>query len=144
MISQVRLPRMNSENPQADRFIGEFQELKHGRSDGPSLRAAMRDHAGPDELRPVEYLRSGSTLAATGASVHDVLSPGRELIDGLQLLTDGRWFWYSDLAHYVELYHVALGDRFVRHARDQNWAAPPLTTAELSKIGEALCDDDNT
>ncbi|MFE4920754.1 hypothetical protein [Streptomyces sp. NPDC056661] len=40
-VSQVRIPPMNSEN--ADRFLGEFQELEHGRPDGPSLRAAVRD-----------------------------------------------------------------------------------------------------
>jgi hypothetical protein len=135
---------MNSENPHADRFLGEFQELKHGRPDGPSLRAALRDHAGPDEPRLVEYLRSGSILAATGSRVHDVLNPGRALIDRLHLLTDGRWFWYSDLAHYVEQYHVALDERFVQHAQDQNWAAPLLTPAELIKTEEDLFDDEST
>ncbi|MFE4649771.1 hypothetical protein [Streptomyces sp. NPDC056707] len=134
---------MNSENPNADHFLGEFQELEHGRPDGPSLRAAVRDHADPDELRLVEYLRSGTILAATASPVHDILSPGRELIDGLHLLTDGQWFWYSDLAHYVEQYHVALDERFVQHAQGRNWAAPPLTHAELRQIEETLFDDDS-
>lgn len=134
---------MNSANPHSDRLLGEFQELEHGRPDGPSLRAAVRDHGGPDEHRLVEYLRSGSILAATGSRVHDILSPDRELIDGLHLFTDGQWFWYSDLAHYVEQYHVALDERFVQHAQDQNWAAPTLTTAELIKIEETLFDDES-
>ncbi|MEU6011886.1 hypothetical protein [Streptomyces sp. NPDC047453] len=44
----------------------------------------------------MRYLRSGSALAATGTRVHDVLSGGRELIDALELHTDGEWFWYSE------------------------------------------------
>ncbi|MFE7792636.1 hypothetical protein [Streptomyces sp. NPDC057460] len=133
---------MSSEN--ADRFLGEFQELEHGRPDGASLRAAVRERADPNALRLVEYLRSGTTLAATASPVHDILSPGRELIDGLHLLTDGQWLWYSDLAHYVERYHVALDERFVQHAQAQNWTAPPLTHAELSEIEETLFDDDSS
>ncbi|MGY5034892.1 hypothetical protein ACWC9U_29395 [Streptomyces sp. 900116325] len=90
-----------------------------------------------------EYLRSGTTVAATASPVHDILRPGREPNDGLHLLSDGQWFWYSDLALYVERYHVTLDERFVQHAQAQNCTAPPLTHAELSEIEEALFDDDS-
>ncbi|MET9473355.1 hypothetical protein [Streptomyces sp. NPDC002922] len=33
--------------------------------------------------------------------------------------------------------------RIVQHARGQNWAAPPLTHAELIEIEETLFDDDS-
>ncbi|MFD0213026.1 hypothetical protein ACFVH9_28980 [Streptomyces hirsutus] len=121
-----------------DRFLGEFQELEHGRPDGPALRESVRDQASPDEEGLVRYLRSGSALAVTGAQVHDVLSSGRELIGALELHTDGEWFWYSDLAHYVERYHVPLDEAFVDHARAQYWAPPILSTNDLIRIGDTL------
>ncbi|MGW4996396.1 hypothetical protein ACWEP8_01925 [Streptomyces hydrogenans] len=71
-----------------------------------------------------------------------VLSPERELIGGLSLLTDGQWFWYSDLAHYVERYHVTLDPRFVQHARSANWCPPRLTEDELIERGDALFGDE--
>ncbi|WP_329311196.1 hypothetical protein [Streptomyces sp. NBC_01262] len=135
---------MSSEPPNARRLLGEFRELEHGRPDGPSLRAAVRDQAGPDELRLAHYLRSGAVLAATGSRVHDVLSPDQEPIDGLRLHTDGQWFWYSDLAHYVEQYHVALDEHFAQHARDQDFVPPQLSTTDLIKIEQTLFDNEDS
>ncbi|MEU6881848.1 hypothetical protein [Streptomyces sp. NPDC046712] len=104
----------------------------------------MRDQAGPDELQIVRYLRSGTVLAATGSSVHDVLSPAHEFVDGLHLHTDGQWFWYSDLAHYVEHYHVALDEEFLQHARDLNFIPPQLSDSDLLEIEESLFDDEDS
>jgi hypothetical protein len=59
------------------------------------------------------------------------------------LLTDGQWFWYSDLAHYVEHYHLALDERFIQHVRSRNWSPPQLTEDELVEIGEAVFDDED-
>jgi hypothetical protein len=75
-----------------NRLIGEFQELQHGRPDGPALRESVRDQASPDEEKLVGCLRSGSPLAVSGTPVHDILSSGKELIDALELHTDGEWF----------------------------------------------------
>lgn len=133
---------MSSNQPSvSDRFVGEFRELGHGRPDGPSLHAAARDEGDRDEQSLARYLREGAVLAATTTRVHDVLSPEHELIGGLSLLTDGQWFWYSDLAHYVERYHVTLDERFVQHARSRNWSPPQLTQDELVEIEEAMFDD---
>lgn len=134
---------MSSNQPSvSDRFVGEFRELGHGRPDGPSLHAAVRDQGDQDEQSLARYLREGGVLAVTGTRLYDILSPERELIGGLSLLTDGQWFWYSDLAHYVERYHVALDQRFVQHARSRNWSPPELTDDELVEIGDALFDED--
>ncbi|MGW6523259.1 MULTISPECIES: hypothetical protein [unclassified Streptomyces] len=134
---------MSSNQPSiSDRFVGEFRELGHGRPDGPSLHAAVRDEGGQDEKSLTCYLREGAVLAVTGSGVHDVLSPERELIGGLSLLTDGQWFWYSDLAHYVERYHVTLDERFIQDARSRNWSPPRLTHDDLVEIEEAMFDDE--
>ncbi|GAA3855095.1 hypothetical protein ACWEP2_13730 [Streptomyces sp. NPDC004279] len=133
---------MSSEHIYADRFLGEFRELKHGRPDGPSLHASLRSKGDPHEADLVRYLRAGSMLAASGSAVYDVLSPTNELIDGLHLLTDGEWFWYPDLAHYVERYHVPVDDRFVEHARLRGWSAPQLSEAELIQLADAFWADE--
>ncbi len=125
----------------SDRFIGEFRELGHGRPDGPSLHAAVRDEGDQDEPFLVRYLSAGTVVTVSGTGVHDVVSPGHEFIGALSLLTDGQWLWYSDLAHYVERYHVTLDDRFVQHARSQDWPPPQLTPAELAEIDEAFHDE---
>lgn len=133
---------MSSENKYAGRFLGEFQELEHGRTDGPSLRDCRRREGEAYEADLVRYLRAGSVLAATTSGVHDVLSPSNELIGGLHLLTDGEWFWYTDLAHYVEHYHVPLEARFVDHARGRGWTPAQLSDAELVWIADAFFPND--
>ncbi|WP_225812235.1 hypothetical protein [Streptomyces spinosus] len=119
-----------------DRFLGEFQELAHGRPDCPALRDSVRDHAAPDEEKLVRYLRAGSALAVTGSPAHDALSG--EFIGALELHTDGEWFWYSDLAHYVERYHVPLDEDFTDHARAHHWTPPALSTEDLIEIADTL------
>ncbi|MET8631676.1 hypothetical protein [Streptomyces sp. NPDC004680] len=133
---------MSDEHIYADRFLGEFRELKHGRSDGPPLHASVRSKGDRHEENLVHYLRSGSVLAATGSAVYDVLSPTNELIDALHLLTDGEWFWHTDLAHYVERYHVPLDDRFVDHAPLQGWSPPQLSEDELIRIADVFFPED--
>ncbi|MFJ8636399.1 hypothetical protein [Streptomyces sp. NPDC093568] len=56
----------------------------------------------------------------------------------MELLTDGEWFWYSDLAHYVGPYHVQLDKACVDHARAQHWVPPNLSTEDLIRIGDTL------
>jgi hypothetical protein len=129
---------MTNESFLLDRFLGEFRELAHGRPDGPALRDSVRDHAAPDEEKLVHYLRAGARLAFTGSRVHDVLSPDRELIGALELYTDGEWFWYSDLAHYIERYHVPLDEAFIKYAHARHWTPPRLSTEDLIRIGDTL------
>ncbi|MCM2425194.1 hypothetical protein [Streptomyces sp. RKAG337] len=121
-------------------MVGDFRELEHGRPDSPSLRAAVgaRGPAHAGEL--IRYLRSGAVLAATAGLTHDVLSPDRTVIGGLSLLTDGRWLWYSDLAHYVEHHHVALDSRFIAHAQSRDWTVPQLSRQDLLAMEAALFD----
>ncbi|WP_079000539.1 hypothetical protein [Streptomyces sp. AS58] len=133
---------MTSEHPYADRLLGEFRELEHGNPDGPSLIAAVRSEGHPYEADLVRYLRAGSVLAATGSAVYDFLSPTGEFIDGLHLLTDGEWFWHTDLAHYVERYHVPVDDRFVDHARHRGWIPPQLCDDQLIQIADTLFPGD--
>ncbi|MGW7053579.1 hypothetical protein [Streptomyces sp. NPDC054887] len=125
-------------SPSRDRFLGAYRELKHGSPDGPSLHACVRSKGDPHEENLVRYLRAGSVFAATGSGVNNVLSPTNQLIDDLHLLTDGEWFWHTDLAHHVERYHVPVDQRFVEHARDLGWSPPQLSETELIRLADAF------
>ncbi|QDN95105.1 hypothetical protein FNV65_00675 [Streptomyces sp. S1A1-8] len=118
--------------------VGNFRELERGWPDGPSLRGSVRDKAPAQARELVEYLRNGTVLVATATLVHDVLSPSHAVIGGWRLLTDGHWLWHSDLAYYVERYHVALDQRFLAHVRGNDWTVPQLTDEELLALEAAL------
>lgn len=123
-------------------FVGDFRELEQGDPDGPSLVSAVGAEASANARELVEYLRSGALLAATATLVHDVLSPDNAPIGGLHLLTDGQWLWYSDLAHYVEHYNVALEPQFIAHAHANGWVVPQVDVAKLRALEVIVLGDD--
>ncbi|WP_405853890.1 hypothetical protein OG407_00455 [Streptomyces sp. NBC_01515] len=123
-------------------FVGDFRELEQGSPDGPSLWSAIKTDASVNAHELVEYLRSGALLAATTTLARDVLSPDKAVIGGLHLLTDGHWLWYSDLAHYVEHYHVTLEPQFIAHAEANSWTVPQLDDADLLALQAVLLGDD--
>lgn len=91
--------------------LGFFQELPHGNPEGPSLyeREALSEQ---DKERVIGYLRSGAVLAATQTVAVDPMTSTS--LAPLQLLTDGEWVWYNDLAYYVQAYDVRLDPAFLR------------------------------
>ncbi|MER6734699.1 hypothetical protein [Streptomyces puniciscabiei] len=123
-------------------FVGDFRELEHGRPDGLSLRAAVHAEGTEHERDLVQYLRSGSALFCTPSAVPDVLSVTGAVIGGLHLLTDGKWLWYSDLAHYVEHYHVSLDPGFLEHVQSNGWAIPELSDRDLDAMLSVLIEDE--
>ncbi|GLW54476.1 hypothetical protein [Kitasatospora phosalacinea] len=120
------------------RYVGDFREWGHGRPDGPSIRAAVRAAPGEDEPELLRYLRGGALLYATPSAVPDVLGPAGAVIGGLHLFTDGRWLWFSDLAHYVERHHVVLDPDFLAHARGNGWVVPVLDDDDLQAVPAAI------
>ncbi|GGV33794.1 hypothetical protein GCM10010182_66980 [Actinomadura cremea] len=118
----------------SERFLGRFRELPHGTPDGPSLRAAVRPRGDEHEELLVRYLRAGTMFAVTTSLVPDVLSDSEKPIARLAILTDGQWFWSSDLAHYVERYHVRLDPRFVHQVRAREGDPPELSEAEIESL----------
>ncbi|WP_240529702.1 hypothetical protein [Streptomyces mangrovisoli] len=127
-----------------DRFpvVGRFRELEYGCTDGPSIRAAVRMAAPGYEGDLVRYLRAGTTVFATPSAVPDVLSGTGEFIEGLHLLTDGHWLWYSDLPHYVGRYHVEIDPAFIEHARSNDWTAPQVSDEHLEVMVALLIGDE--
>ncbi|MFI0990495.1 hypothetical protein [Streptomyces exfoliatus] len=125
----------------ASRFIGEFRELAHGRPDGPSLRESVGCGSPENLTGIVAYLRGGATLAATGQLTVDALDPQGGSIGELSLRTDGEWFWYSDLAFYVEKYNVTIESEFVENARARDWVCPEVREDELEALTDLFFND---
>ena len=114
--------------------VGFFHELKHGRADGPSLRAVMRDKGKPGESRIAAYLRTAPILFHALGPVTDVFEPKGDYICAPNIHTDGAYAWPEDLAYYVERYHVALPADFLTHLAAAKWKPPTdvdITTIEL-------------
>jgi hypothetical protein len=103
--------------------IGFFREMPHGEPTDPSLTVAGRVAPAPHEGRIAAYLDTGHVCFATPGYTRDVLDP-RVRIGPPHYLTDGRFLWSADLAHYVRTYHVRLDGRFVEHMLANGWTVP--------------------
>jgi hypothetical protein len=119
--------------------IGYFRELEHGDPLGLALADGLSASPHPREGDIVRYLRQGHAMATSPILVEDALDPERPPIGTLQILTDGKWEWPSDLAYYVDRYHVRLPDDFVEHMASQEWQPPPLSEAELMNLVREQC-----
>ena len=112
--------------------VGFFSDLRYGDAADKPIASCI-DATLPDQrLREISYLRSGHTLIASPGFSRDILSPER-IIGPLAMLTDGEYVWPSDLAYYLEQYHVHLPDHFLAHIIAHNWSIPEvdLTTLEM-------------
>src|SRR5262245_43193301 len=122
-----------------------FREFPFGTAADPSMRESMSDRPWEYQARVLEYLRSGLVLGVTmGADLTDWFDPparANPLIDGerrggVTEMTDGVWFWYAGLIHFVEKYNVRVPAAFVEHAARHGWRvdreAIPVARYEFS------------
>lgn len=112
--------------------IGFFRELKSGSPDDPSLKDSVRASGGRDEHKLVRYLQAGKVLMASPGIVRDVLDPQAGIIGPLEIRTDGAYAWRSDLAYYVEKYHVVLPAEFLAHVQTNGWSVP--TSLDIAQL----------
>jgi hypothetical protein len=110
--------------------VGFYQELRHGRPDGGSLRASLRPSSGPDDTRLVAYLRSGTAMVVAAGIVRDVLD--NSIIGGLDIRTDGTYAWPSDFPHYIEKHHATPPPELIEHARAYGFTCP--TGIEIGQL----------
>lgn len=120
------------------RAIGFFRERGHGKKDGPSLVESKGQLPAGLRETVAAYLGVGRSIASGGVT-HDVLDPEdpRPRLK-LSILTDGRWVWPSDLAHYVRVYGVAVPQVFIDDGDARQWRVPILTREEKHLIIEAM------
>jgi len=107
-----------------------FREFPFGTIDDPSMREFMRPKPYQEQDKVLAYLKSGQILAyPMGADLVDWFDRPKRAnpwIDGQQLggatpLTDGEWFWYAGLIHFVEKYNVRLLQAFLDCAAQRGW-----------------------
>jgi hypothetical protein len=110
---------------------GFFRELEHGNRQGPSIIEATNQIAPPDRNRVVQYLRSGSVLAATACLAAEDWFDSTKTSGSVEVLTDGVWAWPGDLAYYVENYGVGIPAEFLAHMHANKWCRNPLSCQEL-------------
>ncbi|MHA6759546.1 hypothetical protein [Streptacidiphilus sp. PAMC 29251] len=103
--------------------VGFFREMPHGDAAGPSLAEACGGIPQSNEDEIAAYLDHGHIRVPASSLAHDVFDPD-ELIHAPHHLTDGRFEWPGDLAHYVRNYHLRLPEPFVEHMRANAWRVP--------------------
>lgn len=113
--------------------VGYFNELKHGRKNGPSLKDSISKSPLDNEEKIVFYLTNGIDFISSPGVVRDIFDETR-IIGGLSIYTDGTWMWPSDLIYYVENYHVSLPDEFLNYMKSKNWSPPQENEIDFSKL----------
>ena len=107
-----------------------FREFPFGTADDPSMREFMTSEPWQQQDGVLANLKSGLILAyPMGADLTDWFNrPHRAnpVIDGQEVggttpLTDGEWFWYAGLIHFIEKYNVRVPQEFAEHAARQGW-----------------------
>lgn len=112
--------------------VGFFPELNHGHPTTATIHNRLSTHLLPDIPHIVTYLTAGTTYAVAAGPTLDIFKhPAQHIIGPLSLYTDGTWLWPSDLAYYVQHYHVALPDKFITHMRAQHWTPPQLSEDQV-------------
>ncbi len=89
----------------------------------------------------MRYLQAGTLFVVSGDAAHDVLAAEANYIGPLAALTDGEWVWHSDLAYYVERYHVPLDECFVKRVRHLKGVPPTVSHADLIALEEVMIGD---
>lgn len=109
--------------------VARYCEFPMGRFGDPSIL----DHAwelSKDDAAIVRYLSKehiiNYALAAHPADCFDKsrrvsAKLSRHEWDGIAMLTDGVWYWYSTLIYYVREYRVGLFADFLEYARRKKW-----------------------
>ncbi|WP_282205350.1 hypothetical protein [Kitasatospora fiedleri] len=70
--------------------------------------------------------------------VDDLLNDQARNICQCANLTDGSWMWPSELAYYVETYHVELPADFLDHMASHGWITPEVGDEVLERLDEEL------
>jgi hypothetical protein len=100
------------------KILGYISELDGTRfTNLPSL-AQISQKLDPDAKQIVlEYLSHGTTFFDAMEATPDPLIPGKSVLGGSSLVTDGYWIWRLDLANYVSAHNIELPDELIQTAR---------------------------
>lgn len=115
------------------RRVGFFQELKYGSASDPSIYDKMGS-VPEDSDQVIQYLKTGYLLIVSPEVEHDVISPEKKMICGLNILTDGHWAWPESFSYYIQNYKVALPTSFLEYVRKQKYSHISLSEKYLMDL----------
>jgi len=109
------------------RTAGMFRELGEVRSVEPqeSIFDRLRDDDLPEAEQVIGYLKAGHVLIAAMDIADDPFEPGRQIMNGSTVLTDGDWLWRKDFAYFVERHRVDVPVDFLHLMRSRGFTVPP-------------------
>ena len=116
--------------------LGFFREFGSSRSTGDSILDFVSDKPSPHQDMIVNYLRNGERMGWTMERSHDVID-GSFQPDSAAPVTDGRWVWRADLAHYVERHNLRLPKEFVDTVTERKGVPPKISPEQHRQIGLA-------
>ncbi|MGW3859893.1 hypothetical protein ACWEDZ_00185 [Streptomyces sp. NPDC005047] len=123
------------------RTVGFFREQASswGIEREQSIHDLVRPTGEADEEAIVRYLVSGADIFSEMGAELDILSADEfPIAGGASLKTDGTWVWRLDLPHYVDTYHVALPEDFLRTIRSRSYVVPQLDDEALFAVLEEV------
>ena len=93
--------------------IGQIKEIY---GDGyPSLRELISDVPFENKENVLHHMKNAQVTAAAAGVFRDILT-GEVIPAEALCLTDGEYYWRSDIAYYVERYNMRLPQEFIEHA----------------------------
>jgi hypothetical protein len=113
--------------------IGSYRELTHD-ADDPSIVESIAKVPQENEDKIVAYLRNAVCIGGRGGFIPDVLDPSSRVALSAHPYTDGTYFWTSDLAHYVEKYHLRLPPDCLDHLTSKNWKPPTEAEVDVDSL----------
>lgn len=101
--------------------------------------APLRDGLDVEARRNVaSYLRTGTIVFALMEYTTDVIGDAFGVSGGSAIKTDGRYYWRTDAAEYVEMYGIHVEDDAVEWMRGHRWVAPSLDGDAVLEIDDVL------
>lgn len=111
-------------------LVGFFQEthpflIRGQRQSLPSFHDFVSETPQEHEEQIIRYLQSGEEYDYISSRPIYRTRADRARLDRTGVnLTDGAWTWPSELAYYVEVFHLRLPLEFIQHMEVSGWQPP--------------------
>ena len=93
--------------------ISRFKEMMND-DQYPSIHSLISKNENEDKAKILNYLKAGKITSVSPSACYDVIS-GDKIKLPLQMMTDGKYAWRSDVIYYVEKYNMSLLNDFIKH-----------------------------
>jgi hypothetical protein len=132
ILEKFKKYKMPIENKYSGKYIGNWKE--RNTSTDSILNHICENPIYEDVDNIISYLKSGTIFALSLGIEKDILDNNNPIAGSGSVLTDGEWFWYDALPHYMKKYNFKLPTEFVQKIRYNNYLCKNVTRKELSKL----------